>query len=52
LTLRTQPAKISETLNDEVMIGKATETVVPLMATSRNDRLVTPKTIYFVTIIV
>jgi hypothetical protein len=45
-TLNTHPASISEALKSDVMFGKATETDVPLMETSSNERLPTAKMIY------
>lgn len=44
-TLKIHPARISEALKSVVMTGNATDTDVPLMETSKNDRLPTANTI-------
>jgi hypothetical protein len=44
--LKTQPAKINEAPNEDVITGKATEMAVPLIATNNNDELTTAKTRY------
>lgn len=44
LTLKTHPARMREALKSVVICGKATDTEVPLMATSSKDRLVAAKT--------
>jgi hypothetical protein len=46
LTLKIHPASISEALKSCVITGKATETLVPLIDTSKKDRLPIAKTIY------
>lgn len=44
--LKTQPAKINEAPNDEVITGKATEMAVLLIEDSNNDKLTAAKTKY------
>ncbi len=42
----TQPAKIREALNEEMIVGKATDTEVVEIVASNSTRLITPKTRY------
>ncbi len=44
--LKTQPAKINEAPNEDVIMGKATEIAVLLIETNNNDKLTTAKTKY------